>query len=314
MPIRSYADACCRFSFLYRLSAFWKWQVAVVSLTFLIGLLNAPPACAQSPAESSEFEVASIKINARGGSGAYVQALPGRLVMANFSLRSLIIFAYGVKDYQISGDPPWISSDRYDVQAKAEGNASVKKMEGSMLQRLLEDRFKLVLHRETRQLPVFELTVAKDGAKLERSKEGGCIPYSVESPPPLSPARGDSRPTFCGFPRLAVDGLNRTLEGAGVSVAELAMSLSRSELRRTIINKTGLAGTFDVHLKWTVDATTGTPGLGISDHPGTAQPPADPGGPSIFTALKEQLGLKLDSTKGPVEVLVVDHVEKLSAN
>jgi uncharacterized protein (TIGR03435 family) len=113
---------------------------------------------------------------------------------------------------------------------KREGNASVKQMESPKLQTLLEDRFKLMLRRETRQLPVYELTVVKGGVKLQRSKEGGCTPYSVDSPPPRTPASGEPRPTFWGFPRFGVDGLNRTLEGAGVSIAELATSLSRSEL------------------------------------------------------------------------------------
>jgi len=233
--------------------------------------------------------------------------------MTNFSLRQLILSAYGVQDYQISGDPPWLGSGHYDIQAKAQGHISVKQMEGPMLRTLLEDRFKLTLHRETRQLPVYELTVVKGGLKLQGSKEGACTPYSADSPPPAS-APGAPRPIFCGFPRLGAAGLNRTLEGAGVSMAELASSLSRSELRRTVIDRTGLTGAFDVHLKWIVDAPAGVAGPGLSDGSGAALPPENLTGPSIFTALQEELGLKLESTKGPVEVLVIDRVEKPSAN
>jgi len=223
--------------------------------------------------------------------------------MDNFSLRLLIQFAHGVKDFQISGDPPWIGSDHYDIQAKAEGNASVKQMEGPMLQALLADRFQLTLHRETRQLPVYELTVVKGGVKLQLTRQGDCTPYSVDSPPP-PPTAGASRPIFCGYPRMGSDGLNRTLEGAGVSMAVLAANLSRSELHRKILDRTGLTGTFDVYLKWTIDSPAGPASPGISD---------DPTGPSVFTALQE-LGLKLESAKGPVEVLVIDRVEKPSAN
>src|SRR5260370_24346372 len=134
-------------------------------------------------------------------------------------------------------------------------------MEGAMLQTLLADRFKLMHHRETRQLPVYELTVAKGGVKLQRTREGGCTPYPVDSPPPPTPAPGAPRPRFCGFPRFGVDGLNRTVEGAGVSIAVLAVSLSRSELHRTIIDRTGITGTFDVNLKWMIDGATSFAGL-----------------------------------------------------
>jgi uncharacterized protein (TIGR03435 family) len=315
MYLRCCADACWGLPpSLSLLSGLWKRPVAAVTLTFVLGILNVAPSGAQSVAERPEFEVASVKLNAGAGDVALIQALPGRLVMTNFSLRQLILSAYGLQDYQISRDPPWIGSEHYDIQAKAEGNASVKRMEGPMLQTLLKDRFKLMLHRETKQLPVYELSVAKGGVKLQHSKEGGCTPYSVDSSPPPSPAPGEPRPTFCGFPRFGIDGLNRTLEGAGVSIAGLATSLARSELRRSIIDRTGLTGTFDVHLKWAIDAPGGLAGPGISDDPGAALPPANLAGPSLFTALQDQLGLKLESAKGPVEVFVIDHVEKPSAN
>jgi uncharacterized protein (TIGR03435 family) len=277
----------------------------------LIAVGSAAVALSQTPSPTAHpsFEVASIKPNSSGGNAAYIQPLPGgRLVMKNFAVLQLILSAYGVQSYQISGDPPWISTDHYDIQAKSEGNVSVQQMEGPMLQALLEDRFKLMFHRETRQLPVYELTVAKGGIKLERSKEGSCIPYSVDALPPSAPAPGAPRLNYCGYPRSGVEGLNRTLDGVGVGMTVLANRLSpnyAAQLRRMVIDGTGLKGTFDVHLKWTVDAAAGGVGPGISD---------DSPAPSIFTALQEQLGLKLESAKGPVEVLVIDHVEKPSAN
>jgi len=222
--------------------------------------------------------------------------------MTNLSLRRLILIAYGVQDYQLTGDPSWIGSEHYDIEAKADGNVSVQKMEGPMLQALLAERFKMTLHRETRQLPVYELAVA-NGARLQLSKEGSCTPYSADAPPPAA-TPGQPRPTFCGL-RIGTEELNRTLDGKGVTMAALAANLSRtynSMLGRNVIDATGLTGEFDIHLKWAIDDLS---------HP-TAGP--DPTGPSIFTALQEQLGLKLKSTKGPVEVLVLDHIEKPSAN
>jgi uncharacterized protein (TIGR03435 family) len=251
-----------------------------------------------SPAHS-EFDVASVKPSAPADDRALVQALPGRLLMQNFSARSLILFAYGVADYQISGGPSWIISERYDIQAKGALNATVQQMEGPMLQALVEDRFKLALHRETKQLPVYELTIANGNAKLLPSKNDNCTAYSADSPPPTAPAPGT---IFCGFPRFASSGLNQTLNGAAISIAALAGNLSRWQLHRPILDRTGLTGTFDVHLEWTAD-----PPSGIADTDASS-------GPSIFTALREQLGLKLQPAKGPVEVLVIDHVEKPSSN
>jgi uncharacterized protein (TIGR03435 family) len=150
---------------------------------------------------------------------------------------------------------------------------------------------------------VYELTVEKSGVKMQPSKEGSCTPYSVDSPPP--PASGAAHPTYCDFPHLGGDQLNRTLDGAGVSVAKLAGSLSRFGLDRPVIDKTGLTGGFDLHLKWAVDESAGATVPVAAD---------DAMGSSIFTALKEQLGLKLEPVKAPIEILVIDHAEQPSAN
>jgi uncharacterized protein (TIGR03435 family) len=261
---------------------------------------------AQVPPARSGFEVASVKPAASPDGRALLQAVPGRLTMTNLALRRLILIAYGVQDYQLLGDPAWTGSEHYDIQAKAEGNPSVQQMEGPMLQALLEDRFHLTLHRGKRQLPIYELVVVKSGAKLQHSKEGSCTPYSLDAPPPvLTP--GEPRLAFCGL-HGAVDGLNRTLDGKGVTMAMLAANLSRaynSLLGRNVVDATGLAGTFEIHLTWAIDPLTASP---------DTAPPTDPTGPSILTALQQQLGLKLESAKGPVEVLVIDHIEKPSAN
>lgn len=259
-------------------------------------------AAAVAALSQTQFEVASVRLNPSGGGPAYINPLPGRLILTNFALRRLILSAYGIEDYQLSREPSWINSTFYDIEAKADGDASVKLMEGPMLQTLLEDRFKLKIHRETVQLPVYELRTAKGGSKLHLSGPGSCTPYFVDSPPPPAPAPGAPRATFCGYPRFRADGPNRSLDGAGATIAQLAQRLSGMELNRVVTDKSGINGAFDIHLKWAVDAP---------------RDPAAPGadeGPSIFTALQEQLGLKLESTKGPVEVLVIDHIEKPSAN
>jgi uncharacterized protein (TIGR03435 family) len=256
--------------------------------------LIAGATAAAALGQTQSFEVASIKPHPGSEDLVHIQPLPGgRLIAENFSLRFLMRFAYGVEDYQISGGPDWVASDRYDIHAKAEGDPSGKQMTGPMLQALLEDRFKLKLHRESRQLPVYNLIVAKGGAKLQRAVEGACVSHSLDSPPVLA----GPLPKFCGFLGIEVDGLKRKLKMDGSSMTELAKSLSRGELRRTVLDKTGLTGAFDVQLKWVLDAPDGgDPGL------------------SIFTAIQEQLGLKLESGRGAVDVLVIDHVEKPSAN
>jgi uncharacterized protein (TIGR03435 family) len=264
---------------------------------------------AQSPPVRLEFEVASVKPAGNPDGQALLQAVPGRLNMTNLTLRRLILNAYGVQDYQLSGDPPWAASEHYDIQATSAGNTTVQQMEGPMLQVLLEKRFKLTLHRETRQLPVYELAVGKGGSKLQLSTEGSCTPYSVDASPPAAATPGQPNRNFCGL-HLSVDGLNRIIDGQGATMAMFATSLSRtytSDLGRNVIDRTGLAGTFDIHLKWAIDPLAGPAGPG-------AAPSQDPTGPSLFNAMQDQLGLRLASAKGPVEVLVIDHIEKPSAN
>lgn len=266
---------------------------------------NAVALCqTQQAVAGPEFEVASIRPRTSTDNRAYVQALQGRLVMENFSLKQFILFAYDVPNNQVLGVQGWMDSNHFDIQATTESNTTVKQMEGPMLQALLQEKFHLKIHRETMERPVYELTVEKGGVKMQPSKEGSCTLYSMSSPPPI-PAPNAARTVYCDFPRLAGDGHNWTLDGTGVSVTKLASSLSRSGLDRPVIDRTGLTGGFDLHLKWAAEVPAATPGLGATDEP-TA--------PSIFTALKEQLGLKLESAKGPVEILVIDHAEKPSEN
>ena len=262
----------------------------------------------QSLRPRPHFEVASVRPAANAEGRSLLQAVPGQLRLTNLTLRRLILIAYDAQDYQLSGGPSWIGSEHYDIRAKTDDETSVQQMEGPMLQSLLEERFRLSIHHETKQLSVFDLVIGKGGVKMQPSQESSCTPYSVDSPPPTAMQAG-SLPNFCGL-HLTVEGSNRTLEGKGVTMAALTASLSRtynSFLGKNVIDGTGLVGTFDVHLTWSIDplsASMGTDAAPLQDH----------SAPSLLTALQEQLGLKLESGRGPVEVLVIDHIEKLSAN
>jgi uncharacterized protein (TIGR03435 family) len=264
---------------------------------------------AQPPSTQPEFEVASVRPTNSTDGRALIQATPGRLAMTNLVLRRLILNAYGLDDNQLVGGPDWVNSTRYDIQAKADGNPSVQQMEGPMLQSLLQERFGLVLHHATRQVEVYKLVPAKGGPKLQPAKEGECVPYSTHSsPPPVT--SGVSQPSYCGL-HFEANGTNRTLGGKGVTTANLAGSLSQSytaSLGRRVIDRTGLAGTFDIRLAWAnepANAETADAGKSV---------PQDQAEPSIFTALEEQLGLRLESAKAPVDVFQIDHIEKPSAN
>jgi uncharacterized protein (TIGR03435 family) len=254
------------------------------------------------------FERISINTSAPGSRSFSLSGLPN-LTVKNASLRDLIRVAYQVRDFQISGGPDWIDSAHYDIDANAKDKPNPKEWLTSMtslLQSLLEDRFKLKLHRETRELPVYVLTVAKGGPKFQQSKEKSCTTFNWirNSPPP-----GQIASIHCGAAELTNAQLNRTLDAVGISMTGatpdapgLTWFLSR-ELDRIVIDKTGLTGLFDFYLEWNRAATLNK-----------AATSADPDNPSLFTALPDQLGLKLTPEKGPVEILVIDHAEKPSEN
>ncbi len=236
----------------------------------------------QSP---SAFEVASIKPSAPGGHGVQIQITPGgRFVAKNVNLKFLIQYAYGVKEFQITGGPAWLSSEGFDVVAKPEGGErTVNRTDlQQMVQALLADRFKLTFHRETKELPVYTLVVAKGGSKLQAS----------------SAQHGQMR-------------MGRgQISAQKVSISELAGNLG-NQLGRNVIDRTALTGEFDFELKWTPDETQS---FGPKGPPPEGAPPVDPNSPSIFTAVQEQLGLKLEGDKGPVDILIVDTAGKPADN
>ncbi len=266
-----------------------------------IGLLHAPLLHAQAPGTNQQFEVASIKPNTSGENNHSIRIKPGgRMVASNASLWALITAAYQVQDYQISGGPPWLKSANFDIDARGpvKPNTPIDDQISQMSQALLADRFQLRLHREAREMPIYALLVAKNGPKLVPALGGNCFDPRAGIPPPTP----DARP--CGGFNMNRD----TMLGSGVPMARMALALSRI-VGRPVVDKTGLMGTFDVTLRWTPDETQA---FLASAQPAAAPP--DTSGPSIFTALQEQLGLRLESQKGPVEVLVIDSAQLPSAN
>jgi uncharacterized protein (TIGR03435 family) len=300
--------------------------MAALAIPIVVGMMNTPSIRAQTAA-TPKFEVASIRPckdepGLRKGGG--YSSFPGTLNTGCMPLvddnnlgliqRAYVRFANGRPNplgiFPIQGGPAWIRSGLYIINAKSEGNPSKEMMEGPMLQALLEDRFKLKTHRETREVPVYALTVAKDSAKLKPFQEGSCtaMPFAVPLPK-LAPGQ-----TYC---KVRVGMRPPAVDAQGSTLAEFSKLLDLV-LDRPIIDKTGITGRFDVHLEFALDE--GTPGLrgplahggGPGGDPSAA--PSDPAGPSIFTALQEQLGLKLVRAKGPREFLVIDHVERPSEN
>jgi uncharacterized protein (TIGR03435 family) len=309
--------------------------MAAIAGPIVVGLLSAPQTRPQSPAAGmkSEFDVASIKAckagdagggGGRGGGGGGSLS-PGRLNLNCQTVRDLIATAYvlyangqshrGVpfSRLPISGGPAWINSERYTINARAEGTPSEGMMFGPMLQTLLEDRLKLRIHRESTEVPVYSLTIVKSGLKLQRAEEGSCTPRDLTKSP--QPRLEPGQKPFCGTARLVRrNGPNFTWEVYAMNLDEFSKWLNLS-LDRLVIDKTGITGRFDFHLEFASDETT--PGLlpGGGDPGGTpGAAPLDPAGPSIFTALQQQLGLKLEPAKGPGESLVIDHVERPSKN
>src|SRR5579863_7929265 len=165
----------------------------------LTGFAVFPQTKAQTPAPRPEFEVASVKPNTSGDNRIMIRPpLGGRFTAINARLKTLIVVAYKLQDFEISGGPAWIDTDGYDVTAKAtDGNAGMDQLR-PMLQTLLENRFQLKVHRETKEVPVYELLAGKNGPKLPEAKEGGCTPMNPNSGPPPPPKPGQFPPTPCG--------------------------------------------------------------------------------------------------------------------
>jgi uncharacterized protein (TIGR03435 family) len=245
----------------------------VTALTSVAGL-SAQPA--------KLIEVASIKPTRDATTDSNLDSVRGRLTATNITVRELIRLAYGVRDNQLGQTPKWIDNVGFDISAKSvSGNARTLDDEKSLVRELLADRFQLATHRETKQMSVYLLVVARDGPKLTPHNEAGA-----------KTRRG------CG-----------RLVGRKVTTDAIAAILSR-QVEHEVVNRTGMSGEYDFQLDFTPDSgpcrsADGQGGLAATD-------PSGP--PPIHTAVQQQLGRKLESSKGPVEILVIDRVEKPSEN
>jgi uncharacterized protein (TIGR03435 family) len=298
--------------------------IAVVVGPVVMSFVNAQQMRAQAPQTASAplptFEVASIRPHRPGDLTSRYFMQQDRLIVSNATPKSLIASAYNVKPFQVSGGPNWIESGEYDIEAKVPDSLAeeLQKLPSDkrrdtfalMVQSLLADRFKLRLSHDTKELPVYALVVAKSGPKLHEAKPGDTYPNGMKTPDGLSAGPG--------FMVAKGGGESREFTAQAVPIANLVRVLSGplASLDRRVLDKTGLKGNYDIHLHWMPDqshaAMSQGPGGG---NPGIDNlPPPDSSGPSPFTALQEQLGLKLESTKGPVEVLVIDHIERPSEN
>jgi uncharacterized protein (TIGR03435 family) len=224
-------------------------------------------------AERVEFEVASIKPAAPPSPNVGPpERSPERATYRYASVKNLLMTAYGLRFHQVLG-PPWIDSERYDIVAKVPAGAT-KEQVNVMLQNLLADRFKLSVHRETKQLPLYELVVRKNGSNMR-----------------------DSDPNASGGRSTRYVGRNYVVTSPKASMAEVIQVIN-AFLDRPVVDKTGLTGTYDLKLTYTPDT------------PGNRRSEPDPNDISIFTAVQEQLGLRLEAKTGPVDVLVVDQGNK----
>jgi uncharacterized protein (TIGR03435 family) len=285
-----------------------------VRVASIAGLFFAAVALAQTPARPA-FEAAAIHLhpNCREQGGGRGNLSPGRVGLPCVSMRSVIRAAYGTFDtngqmlarpINVIGGPAWLDSDTYDLDAKAEGAESLDQTVGRMLQALLEERSKLKVHREARETAVYAITVAKSGSKLKESAPDSCIPLDL-SHPPLG--RGT---VPCGFPTMRGDGNTITVEAKGATIAQFA-GRAMSQMDRPVVDKTGLTGRYDIHLEYSRESSVRML-LNGADAAGTLPP--DAGGESIFSAAQSQLGLRLASDKAPIDVIVVDSVERPSEN
>ena len=293
--------------------------VAAVVASF--GLVSAWPNYSQTQSQSAaaapptyQYDVISIKPNIGSGQGGATSA-PDGFSRRAATITGLIFSGYGLRyPEQLIGAPAWLESEKFDVDAKMDSSVmdTLQKMtqedrtaaRQQMMQSLLADRFKLVAHRETRELPVYTLTIAKSGLKMKEAKAGDTYANGFKG----IGGRGGAGGTLF---QMGPSGVMITSQGTPVS--GLIGALSR-EVGRMIVDKTGLTGNYDFVLQYTPEGFR--PRTDLTEPPvgsGMVLPP-DFGAISIFTAVQEQLGLKLESVKAPIEVVVIDHVERPSGN
>jgi uncharacterized protein (TIGR03435 family) len=308
---------------------------SLLVLSAIIVVLNA-----QDPAPVAY--VASVKKNA-GGLGAQMRIAPGMISANGVPVRLLMRQAFGqLQDFQLVGGPAWINSDRFDIEAKLEGGGPMTPQSiQSVLRQILEERFALKVHRETRELPIYALMLARSDGRLgpnikpstpecttliaQRGRgpapgpDGrGGVTVTRGGPPPDGrggPGRAGGPPPPLDFDAPPVCGQRGggfgRMRAGGTTMADFATMISGTA-QRVVVDKTGLTGYYDIALTYTPandQLPQGPPPPGAP-----APPPIDPDGPTFFTAIQEQLGLKLDNQRGPVEVVVIDSIQQPTEN
>lgn len=261
-------------------------QIAMTALA-----LSASGILAQSPAPRPKFdafEVATIKpVEHEAKSSRYITMQgTSRFVEKDYTLKLLIAAAYNLNSKAVSGGPGWIESDHYDIVAVTPGEVRPTRDEQmAMLRALLADRFKLTFHREQKEFSIYELEVGKGGPKL---KPSAALP---DDPP---------QTISTVYPQRVV------LPARNVTMSDLTSLMQRAMLDRPVVDKTGLTGHYDFDLEWAPDETQFGGEI-------TTAPP-DSQDPPLFTAIQQQLGLKLEATRGPIQAFIVDTAERPSAN
>jgi uncharacterized protein (TIGR03435 family) len=312
-----------------------KILISAVALSAIVAVLNAQD-IAPIP------YVASVKKNA-GGFGGQIRIMPGNISVNGMPVRILIRQAYGqLQDFQLVGGPAWINQDRFDIEAKPEGGGPMSpQVLQSVFRQILEDRFALKAHKETRELPIYALMLVRSDGRLGpnltpsspecttmiTSRGRGPAPGGAPAdgrvgvaiarggPPPDGrggPGRGPApfdfnAPPVCGQRGGGFGGLR----AGGMTMADFASMISGTA-QRVVVDNTGLTGYYDFALNYTPSGDQLPQG---PPPPGAPPlPPIDPNGPSFFTALQEQLGLKLENQRGPVEVVVIDSIQQPTEN
>jgi uncharacterized protein (TIGR03435 family) len=266
-----------------------------LAVALFLGRLGAAPAQLHGQAPASDrkpvaFEVASVKANNSGTTAMRIIWPRGRFEAINVTPRQFVEAAYKVEPFRVEGGPSWLAASRFNIEARVSADAVIDQSRGLpeairlMMQRLLSERFGLVAHWERKPQTVYTLVLAKPnrsiGPNLRRSQADCAALFAARRQgSPLPP------PSVCGVQR----GPGKLIVG-GYVMAQLADTLA-SLLQRGVVDRTGLDGVYDIDLTWAADETSES-------------------APSLFTAVQEQLGLKLESTKAPVDVLVIDRAEK----
>ena len=273
----------------------------LVTLVFLVGVAGHAQQAREATQSAAAFEVASVKRSAPDARGMMISGpAPQGFRTHNAPLSLIILYAFGIADYQLVGGPAWIRSERFDITARyPEGDDRSRVPE--MVLALLAERFALKAHKEVREGPMFALEIVRDDRRLGprlRPTEMDCVAFyaALKESGKVNAIGPDARPT-CTM--IASD---RFIRGSSRTLDQLAGSLAR-QVGRKVENRTELSGSFDFDLEWTPEATK-TP----LPSPGAIQQPSLDDNLSIYTALREQLGLELNSTTGPIDVIVIDSI------